>query len=1843
VGGVVSSSSTVITLSIGASNSFNGFSYPTGVAVDGSGNVYVADNGNSAVEEIMAVGGVIPASPTINTLGSGFSSPQGVAVDGSGNVYVADTGNNAVKEIVAGTGGAASGTVSSGSTVVTLASGPIYPTGVAVDGGGNVYVADTNLNNYVGTVEEIVAGTGGATSGTVSSGSTVLTLSGNFNGPSGVAVDGSGNVYGSDSYDSLVKEIDLSDAPSLSFASTAVGSTSSDSPQTVTLNNSGNAALSFPAPNSGNNPSISPNFILDGANTCPVTASGASSPGSLAQGTSCTVAIDFAPVAAGSITGSLIFTDNSTVPNQTISLSGTALSPYLAFTPTPSIPAVGSSAGIITVSVEDPYSAVLTGSSNPVTLTVTGPNSYSQSYGPINATSGVVSFDTSANLLTTPGIYTFTATSGAYTAAIATVLVNNYIAPTEPVSTASTTQTATINFVNTFTLGSVSVVTQGATGLDYAFVSGGTCISGFAASPTASCTVLYTFTPKAPGARYGAIVVSDGTPTVQATVYLTGTGTGPLATFSIVTGTSPSLNYNPSTQSMLGSGFTNPSDIAVDSSGNVYVINGNGGTPMVYEIMAVNGVIPASPTINTLGSGWSNPIGVAVDGAGNIYVADYSFGLMELPAGCASTSCVSIPMGGTGPGFVAVAVDGVGNVYALNYNSGSVAEMPPGCATSSCVTTLAGGFSSPRGLAVDGSGNVYVADTGNGVVKEVVAVGGVIPSSPTINTLGRGFSIPQGVALDVSGNVYVADIGNSVVYEIVAVGGVIPTSPTINTLGSGLSGQYGVEVDGSGNVYVADQGSSVVYELNYATPPTLTFATPTTSGTLNTTDNPQTATLQNIGNAALTFPVPGSDNNPSISTNFTLDSSNTCPVTASRAGSPGSLAQAASCTVAIDFAPVAAGSISGSLVFTDNSAVATQTISLSGTATQQTPTFGTMSFSPAATEAYGISQIITITDTLVYTGSGAVPAGAVTVVLNGVSYTASCTGSSSPLTCTYAVPAATIAALPATAYTVTAAYTADSNYTAATGASGTFTIAQAQAITFTPPTSPVTFGVSPITLTATGGGSGNAVTFSIVSGGSYGSLSGTNNSVLTVTGAGAIVIAADQAGNSNYAAATAVQQSIVVNTAAQTINFTQPTSPVTYGISPITLTATGGASGLPVVFSIVSGGSYGSLSGTNNSVLTVTGAGAIVIAANQAGNSNYAAATQATASVAVNASAQTITFTPPTSPVAFGVSPITLTATGGASGLPVVFSIVSGPGSITGSTLTVTGAGTIVIAANQAGNTNYAAATQVTQSVVVNTATQTIAFTPSTPVIYGVSPITLAATGGASGNLVVFTIVSGPGSITGSTLTVTGAGTIVIAANQAGNTNYAAATQVTASIVVNTATQAITFTPPTTPVAYGTSPITLTATGGASGLPVVFSIVSGPGSITGSTLSVTGAGAIVIAANQAGNTNYAAATQVTRSVVVNLATPTVATVSAVTSAYGSTTGITVTATESGSAGVVTGGVVTFSVISPATGIFTLATCTLSAAGACTATYTPTGTLAAGTYAGDIKASFATVGNYAAASGAAMLTVSQVTPGITLAASVNPTVVQSAITFTATVTSAIGMPTGTVIFMDGTTLLGTGAIVNGVATFTTSTLAVGAHTITAVYSSDNNFTTVTSSAQTETVLDFSLNISAGTGTGSVTSATVQPGGTAVFTVTISPVGSTTFPATITLSASGLPPGATYVISPATLVAGSGTQTVTLTIQLPPSIAALHHGNGMNQIAPFALALLFLPFAGLMRKHAKRLGRMTWIVLLLIASAATMAGVTGCGGFFVQPPATYTVSLTGTSGNLSYSTPLTLTVE
>jgi len=184
----------------GSSGSFNArgnnarFNGPNAIVADSSNNLYVADSGNNSIRKITTSG-------VVSTLASGFNAPNGIAIDGAGNFYVADSGNNVIKKVTS------SGSVStlagnSGNAGYVNGTGTAAefnnPASVAVDNQENVYVAD--LNNDVvrkitsAGVVTLFAGQPGAP-GYVDG----LSANAAFNSPGGVAVDGSNNVYVTDS------------------------------------------------------------------------------------------------------------------------------------------------------------------------------------------------------------------------------------------------------------------------------------------------------------------------------------------------------------------------------------------------------------------------------------------------------------------------------------------------------------------------------------------------------------------------------------------------------------------------------------------------------------------------------------------------------------------------------------------------------------------------------------------------------------------------------------------------------------------------------------------------------------------------------------------------------------------------------------------------------------------------------------------------------------------------------------------------------------------------------------------------------------------------------------------------------------------------------------------------------------------------------------------------------------------------------------------------------------------------------------------------------------------------------------------------------------------------------------------------------------------------------------------------------------------------------------------------------------------------------------------------------------------------------------------------------------
>jgi sugar lactone lactonase YvrE len=189
---------------------------PSGVAVDSAGNVYVADTYNHTIREVTSSGVVTTLAGSPGQAGSAdgtasaaqFDQPYGAAVDSTGNVYVADTFNHTIRK------------VTSGGVVTTLAGSPgqagsadgtgsaarfFYPIGVAVDSTGSVYVAD-QLNDTIrkvtsGGLVTTLGGSPGQAGGADAAG-----IAARFASPSGVAVDGVGNLYVADAGNNAIRK-----------------------------------------------------------------------------------------------------------------------------------------------------------------------------------------------------------------------------------------------------------------------------------------------------------------------------------------------------------------------------------------------------------------------------------------------------------------------------------------------------------------------------------------------------------------------------------------------------------------------------------------------------------------------------------------------------------------------------------------------------------------------------------------------------------------------------------------------------------------------------------------------------------------------------------------------------------------------------------------------------------------------------------------------------------------------------------------------------------------------------------------------------------------------------------------------------------------------------------------------------------------------------------------------------------------------------------------------------------------------------------------------------------------------------------------------------------------------------------------------------------------------------------------------------------------------------------------------------------------------------------------------------------------------------------------------------
>lgn len=253
----------------------------------------------------------------------------------------------------------------------------------------------------------------------------------------------------------------------------------------------------------------------------------------------------------------------------------------------------------------------------------------------------------------------------------------------------------------------------------------------------------------------------------------------------------------------------------------------------------------------------------------------------------------------------------------------------------------------------------------------------------------------------------------------------------------------------------------------------------------------------------------------------------------------------------------------------------------------------------------------------------------------------------------------------------------------------------------------------------------------------------------------------------------------------------------------------------------------------------------------------------------------------------------------------------------------------------------------------------------------------------------------------------------------------------------------------------------------------------------------------------------------------------------------------------------------------------------------------------------------------------------------LTATPNPSPFGFTVTFSATVSSLAGTPTGAVSFYDGAALLGTSTLAAGVATFSTSTLAVGSHNITAVYAGTANFAASTSNLIVEFIGDFSITASPGSGT----VYTVQ---SAAYTIAITPNYGFNLP--VTLSCSGLPANTTCAFSPATVSGGSGSSTLTIQTTAPSPVSSNHpQATNYRYAALGCLLLILLP------RRLRSIPQSRFlIVFCMLLMGASLTGCTSQGALgHGTPVGSYQITINGVASNgsqtLAHATTVMLKVE
>ncbi|OKS87483.1 NHL domain-containing protein [Mucilaginibacter polytrichastri] len=720
------------------------FYYPTGIAADQAGNIYVADQYGNRIRKI-AAGGVVTTIAGNNTAGStngtgiaaSFNNPCGIALDANGNIYVADRFNNLIRKITP------QGVVStfagnsyygSGDGVGTNASFN-SPYGIAVDALGNVYVAELSGNKIRKITPAGVVTTFAGSGSAMSVDGTGINAS--FNGPTGIVFDAAGALYVTENIGNRIRKITPDGIVTtiagngLTGAVNAKGANATfNAPTGLTIDAGGNLYIA----DQGNNMIR----MLNPSGDVTTLAGNLNSGNSDGLGNAARFS---RPTGVVMINDKVYVADCYNNLIRSINAAGYTIYPALT-------------EGLI-----------------------------------FNSSTGAISG--SANITAAAKDYTVTAINqyGSSTAVINIAVISPAVAP------------VIAEFSPSNSIAGTYITISGSN----FYEASGVIIGG----KTAEFTIL---SPNKVVAKIPPAAI-DGAVTV-----INPYGNGSKSGFTITT--LPAVTY------------TSPQQLKTGQPVNI-IPSGNSNIPRQYlgqKILFAGSGVPGATDGTAQTASFYSPVSLTADDQGNIYVCDQVNRLIRkiTPEGVVST----YPGNYSSSGLV---TDHLGNIYVADKTSNTILKITPN-GTSTLIagagyngstngTGTAASFNYPASIIRDNNGNLYVSDAGNNMIRKITPAGLVT----TLAGGGQGFadgagtaakfSNPQGLALDNAGNLYVADQGNNLIRKITSGGVVTTLAGGSNTGllqdadGAGTAAifnfPYNLVFDNSNNLYISQYNGAI--------------------------------------------------------------------------------------------------------------------------------------------------------------------------------------------------------------------------------------------------------------------------------------------------------------------------------------------------------------------------------------------------------------------------------------------------------------------------------------------------------------------------------------------------------------------------------------------------------------------------------------------------------------------------------------------------------------------------------------------------------------------------------------------------------------------------------------------------------------------------------------------------------------------------------------------------------------------------------------------------------------------------------------------------------------------------